>query len=212
MSARPVAEGDALREHWRDVHRGRAPEAASWYQPEPALSLALIEATGLAPDAGIIDVGGGASTLTDHLLDRGYRDLTVLDIAGPALEAARARLGARAGQVTWIEADVTGWSPPRRWDLWHDRAVFHFLVDAEDRRAYTAALDRALPSGGHLIVATFAPEGPDRCSGLPVVRYDETGLRRELGPGFRFVESRRETHRTPGGIAQAFIYQRYVRV
>jgi hypothetical protein len=201
----------ARRAHWQHIYQGRSPEAASWYQAEPALSLALIAATGLPSGAGIIDVGGGAATLVDRLLDRGYEDLTVLDVAEPALATARARLGARADRVAWIAADVTRWTPPRRWALWHDRAVFHFLVDADDRRAYRAALDRALAADGHVIIASFAPEGPERCSGLPVMRYDEAGLGRALGPGFRFVESRRETHRTPAGAAQAFLYQRYVR-
>jgi SAM-dependent methyltransferase len=210
--AGPPKPGAAARHaHWQDVYRGRAPEAASWYQPEPTVSLALIAATGLPAGAGVIDVGGGASTLVDCLLDRGFDDLTVLDVAEDSLAAARARLGDRAARVAWIAADVTAWSPDRRWDLWHDRAVFHFLTAPADQRAYVAALDRALAPGGHVVIATFAPEGPDRCSGLPVVRYDEARLGAALGPGFRFVESRREDHRTPGGATQAFLYQRYRR-
>ncbi len=211
MAEPPKTARGARRAHWQQVYRGRTPEAASWYQAEPALSLALIAAAGVTPDAGIIDVGGGASTLVDHLLDGGFRDLAVLDVAEASLAAARARLGDRADQVTWIAADVTAWSPDRQWDLWHDRAVFHFLVDAADRRAYRAALGRALAPGGHVVIATFAPDGPERCSGLPVVRYDEARLGAELGAGFRFVESRRERHHTPGGAAQEFLFQRYRR-
>jgi trans-aconitate methyltransferase len=183
----------------------------SWYQREPAVSLALIADTGLPREAGIIDAGGGASTLVDHLLDRGHTDLAVLDIAESTLDAARTRLGARSNRIDWIAADVTAWTPPRQWDLWHDRAVFHFLVGETDRRAYVAALDAAVAPDGHVVMATFAPEGPDRCSGLPVVRYDEAALGAALGPGFRFVESRREIHRTPGGADQAFLWQRYRR-
>ncbi len=206
-----MVDDDERCEHWHKVYASRLPEATSWYQRVPTVSLVLVAAIGLSRDAGIIDVGGGASTFVDHLLDRGFTDLAVLDIAEEALSAARQRIGWRANRVDWISADVTAWTPHRQWALWHDRAVFHFLVTAEDRQAYVAALKAAQAPGGHVIMATFAPEGPERCSGLPVVRYDEARLGTELGPDFRFVESKREKHLTPGGAEQAFLFQRYVR-
>ena len=208
MGARIPAE---RRGHWEGVYASRGPSEVSWYQARPAVSLDLIAATGAGPDAGIIDVGGGASTLVDHLLDAGYRNLAVLDVAAGALAACRARLGARAEAVEWIVADVTAWEPERTCDVWHDRAVFHFLTEAADRRAYVTTLRKALAGRGHLIVATFAPDGPPRCSGLPVVRYDAASLGAELGEGFRLVETRREEHVTPAGTVQPFLYQRYVR-
>ena len=202
---------DERREHWWKVYVSRAPEATSSYQREPTVSLALIAAIGLTHEAGIIDMGGGASALVDHLLDLGCTDLAVLDVAKESLAAARQRLGERANRVNWISADVTAWRPHRRWALWHDRAVFHFLVAAEDRHAHVTSLEAAQTPGDHFIVATFAPEGPERCSDLPVVRYDEARLGAELGTGFRFVESRRETHLMPRRTEQAFQYQHYVR-
>ncbi|HXV40764.1 MAG TPA: class I SAM-dependent methyltransferase [Steroidobacteraceae bacterium] len=181
----------------------------SWYQPEPTVSLELIEAAGIAKDAGIIDVGGGASLLVDRLLDRGYTGLAVLDIAGGAMQASRERLGARAASVEWHEADVTSFEPPRRYGLWHDRAVFHFLTDARDRRAYVATLRKALKPGGSVMIAAFAPDGPPKCSGLDVMRHDQASIGAELGAGFLLAEARRETHRTPWQAEQEFIYCRF---
>lgn len=196
------------RAHWEQVWRTRAPQQVSWYQPEPTVSLELIEASGIEKDAGIIDVGGGASVLVDRLLDRGYTGLAVLDIAGGAMRLSRERLGARAADVEWHEADVTSFEPPRRYGLWHDRAVFHFLTEAGDRRAYIATLRRALKPGGAVVIAAFAPDGPPKCSGLDVMRHDERSLATELGAGFAVREARRESHRTPGGVEQRFIYCR----
>lgn len=198
----PAAE----RAHWEAIYRERPPEAVSWYQAEPALSLALIEAAGTGPQSRLVDVGGGASRLVDRLLDRGWRDVTVLDIADSALQAARERLGVRAAAVTWVVADVRGYRPRRPFDVWHDRAVFHFLTDAADRERYRETLEGALAPGGHAVIATFAPEGPERCSGLPVARYDGERLVATLGPAFRLLEERAEAHYTPAGRPQAFRY------
>ncbi len=197
--------------HWQQAHTGRAAESLSWYQDRPELSLAMIAATGFGRDAGIIDMGGGASTLADHLLDSGYGDITVFDIAATALAAARERLGERAQALTWLTADATDWTPARRYDIWHDRAVFHFLTEAEARRAYVERLAAALNEAGQAIFATFAPDGPERCSGLAVRRYDGESLGAELGAAFRLVETRSESHVTPGGVAQKFQYSRFAR-
>jgi SAM-dependent methyltransferase len=199
------------RRHWDGVYASKHSNEVSWYQEKPSISLEMIEATGLGRDAGIIDVGGGASTLVDCLLKAGYRDLSVLDVADQALEETRRRLGPQAEEIAWLVADVTEWSPERRYDLWHDRAVFHFLTNGGDRRNYVATLEKALVPGGHLIISTFAPDGPEKCSGLPVRRHDTGSLMSELGAAFRLVEARSETHETPTGRSQAFLYQRYVR-
>jgi trans-aconitate methyltransferase len=197
------------REHWNQVWRTRSPQQVSWYQAEPRVSLELIAAAGIAKDAGIIDVGGGASVLVDRLLDLGYTNLAVLDIAGAAMQVSRERLGTRAGAVEWHEADVTAFEPPRRYALWHDRAVFHFLTEAGDRRKYVAALRKSLQPRGTAIIATFAPDGPPKCSGLDVLRHDEASLGAELGPDFALQEARRETHITPSQAEQRFIYCRF---
>jgi trans-aconitate methyltransferase len=195
-------------EHWNQVYQTKATDAVSWYQRRPELSLALIAASGVTKDAGIIDVGGGASTLVDFLLDDGYTRLAVLDLSGVALAHSRSRLGARADAVEWLEADVTSFDPPRRFGLWHDRAVFHFLTAASDRRGYVATLRKTLQPGGAVVMATFAPDGPPKCSGLDVVRYDEPAMLAELGTEFRLVEVQHETHITPWRAEQRFIYFR----
>ena len=197
------------RDHWDHVYRTRAPEQVSWYQRRPDLSLALIAASGIAKDAGIIDIGGGASVLVDRLLDLGYANLAVLDLSGVALSVSHSRLGARAAAVEWFEADVTSFVPPHRYGLWHDRAVFHFLTDAGDRAAYVATLRQALQPNGAIVIATFAPEGPPKCSGLDVVRYDEHSIAAELGHEFKLCEVRRETHVTPWQTEQRFNYFRF---
>lgn len=197
--------------HWETLYRTRRDDRVSWFQPSPDLSLQLIEATGIARDAPIIDVGGGASRLVDGLLSAGYRDVSVLDLAGAALRLSQQRLGARQRQVQWFEQDVTRFAPPRRFALWHDRAVFHFLTDPDDRERYLRVLARAVRPGGHVIIAAFAPDGPERCSGLEVVRYDPAGLAATLGHGFELVESLEEAHRTPAGKVQKFGYCRFVK-
>ncbi|MDH3579382.1 MAG: class I SAM-dependent methyltransferase [Hyphomicrobiales bacterium] len=211
MNSQEKDSHPARREHWNAAYASSAPDRVSWYQQTPTLALELIAGCDLAPDAAIVDVGGGASTLVDALLAAGYRNVSVLDVAATALSAARERLGDRASAVTWLEADITRWRPQSAYDLWHDRAVFHFLTRAADRAAYTEALEAALAPGGHAIIATFAPDGPEQCSGLPVERYSAESLAQELGPGFALAEVRHETHVTPGGGAQAFIYCRFVR-
>lgn len=195
---------DDRRIHWETVFATKADTAVSWHEAMPETSVALLLAAGFTPASAVIDIGGGASRLVDTLVARGATDVTVLDISGPALATARARLGVAAERVTWIASDVTEWRPGRRYDIWHDRAAFHFLADAEDRAAYAANLRRALVPGGHAVIATFAPDGPERCSGLPVVRYSPDMLAATLGPGFRLVDSRNHRHITPAGNEQSF--------
>lgn len=183
----------------------------SWFQAHADRSLALIERCDLDRAEPILDIGGGASTLVDDLLDRGHTDLTVLDVAESALTASQARLGPRAGQVRWITGDVLTAALPRV-QLWHDRAVLHFLIDPIDRARYVEQLEAAVIPTGHVIIATFAPDGPDRCSGLPVIRFSAEALGDLLGSGFQLVQAEREEHRTPIGRLQAFTYTRFVRL
>jgi SAM-dependent methyltransferase len=195
------------RTHWDHVYRTKSGDEVSWYRPQLERSLAVIEA--VAPDraAAIFDVGGGDSTLVDDLVGRGYRDLTFLDIAPAGIAVARARLGAAADRVTWLQADIVAADlPERRFDLWHDRAVFHFLTDPAQRAAYVRQVLHAVRPVGHVVVATFGPAGPDQCSGLPVMHYDAPSLHREFGGGFRLVDSATELHRTPRGATQQFTY------
>lgn len=197
--------------HWQGVYMSRSHTDVSWYEAEPSRSLEFIEASGVARDRAIIDVGGGASTLVDHLLDRGYSQLTVLDIAAGALRQAQDRLGERARAVEWRAADVLSFRAERRFALWHDRAVLHFLVDAGDRQRYIEALERALAPDGHAILAGFGPEGPRRCSGLPVRRYSIEKFGELLGEGFELQGHAIEEHTTPGGASQQFLYTRWQR-
>ena len=193
--------------HWDRIYRAKAPTEVSWYQPEARLSLELIRRIAPEFDAPVLDVGGGASTLADGLLSVGYRDVTVLDLAPAALARAQERLGERATQVRWIVGDVLDAPlPPASCAVWHDRAVFHFLTDVRDRARYVAQAQRIVRPGGHIIVASFGPEGPSQCSGLEVVRYSPEALHTEFGAAFRLLDSAREDHRTPGGSVQAFVY------
>lgn len=194
--------------HWQRIWRERRPEDTSWFQSEPVISIALVRNAGIAPTRPVIDVGGGASPLAGRLLVLGYTDVTVLDIAAEALEHARMRLGAAASRVTWIAADVTQWKPGRTFALWHDRAVFHFLRQPEDQRAYGRTLRVALAADGQAIIATFALDGPEKCSGLPVQRHDADSLVAALGGGFAVLETRHEQHVTPGGAEQRFLWCR----
>lgn len=191
-------------EHWEAVYATKPADTVSWYQPAPRPSLEALDRFGAHPSSGLIDVGGGASNLVDALLERGWRDLAVLDIAQPALDVAQARLGERAGDVAWIAADIVNWRPDRTWTVWHDRAVFHFLTEAADRRGYQRALEQGVAAGGHLLMATFAIGGPERCSGLPVVQYSPQTLAAQLGEAFSLQDAWREDHLTPGGGVQAF--------
>ena len=192
------------REHWRSVYQTKRPDEVSWYQPSPDASLDALDRIGATPASSIVDIGAGASSLADSLLDRGWSDITVVDIAEPALEATRQRLGARAGMVHWDIADIRHWRPGRTFDIWHDRAVFHFLTDEADRTLYKRALIEGTKPGSHVIIATFALDGPDKCSGLPVRRYDLAGLAAELGDRFDLTDSWPETHLTPWGSGQRF--------
>jgi ubiquinone/menaquinone biosynthesis C-methylase UbiE len=193
--------------HWEKVYTTKATDAVSWFQPHADTSVGLIRATGAALDASIIDVGGGASTLVDDLLALGYTNLTVLDLSAAALAAARRRLGSKASAVRWIEADITRANlPDREFDVWHDRAVFHFLTSPEERAAYVQAVFRAVKPGGHVIVATFAEDGPNQCSGLPVMRYRPDELHAEFGDAFTLLNHEKEAHHTPSGTVQQFVY------
>ena len=196
-----------IKTHWEHIYETKGPSRVSWYQEHAQLSLQLIQNTGIQKTAHIIDIGGGASTLVDDLIVAGFQNLSVLDISGTALQAARQRLGERASVVNWIEADITQADlHAQAYDLWHDRAVFHFLTQAADRQSYVDTVRHAVRTGGHVIVATFAPDGPDRCSGLEVVRYSPESLHDEFGTDFVLVDSARETHVTPFGTEQKFIY------
>lgn len=194
-------------EHWERVYATKSAESVSWYQPHADQSLALIRGTGTPRTGSIIDVGGGASTLADDLLADGYTSVTVLDLSASALEAARQRLGARAVSVSWRVGDVTSVQlPEHSYDVWHDRAVFHFLTAEQDRRAYVAQLRRSVKPLGHVIVATFAEDGPSQCSGLPVMRYSPEALHAQFGESFALLRQERESHHTPFGTVQKFIY------
>jgi len=200
------------KQHWEQVYTSKSSLEVSWYQAEPRLSLELIQRSGIGREAPIIDVGGGASLLVDRLQAEGYKRLAVLDISAAALATARHRLGPRAGEIEWIEADVTQFVAPHAFALWHDRAVFHFLTAGEDRRRYVEALRHALVPDGHVVIAAFAIGGPTVCSGLEIVQYDATKLLAELGPDFRLEEELAEIHRTPAGKDQKFGFFRLRRI
>lgn len=195
------------KEHWESVYATKPSDRVSWYRPHLDRSLAFIEAARLPPDAPIIDIGAGASTLVDDLLDRGFTNLTVLDLSQKALDLSRARLGPRAEGVHWLCADVlTAPLPERTYAFWHDRAVFHFLTSPESRALYVAAVKRSVAPGGHVVIATFGPEGPEKCSGLEVVRFTPEAIHAEFGPDFTKVGEDRELHGTPWGSDQEFVY------
>jgi trans-aconitate methyltransferase len=192
--------------HWEGIYGRKAEAELSWHEDDPALSLALLRQAGLAPDSAVIDIGAGTSRLADGLLAAGLRDITLLDLSQAALAATRARLGDAGAGLNWIAADVTAWQPDRSYDLWHDRAVFHFLVDPAARAAYIDHLSLALRPGGQAVIATFAPDGPESCSGLPVQRYSPEALAQALGPGFELRDHRFHRHQTPAGRQQSFQY------
>jgi trans-aconitate methyltransferase len=196
--------GKRLR-HWEAIYE-QDPTRVSWYQPEPTTSLELIDQLEVATDSAIVDVGGGASTLVDALTARGFGDLSVLDVSGAALEVARQRLGSAAERISWLQHDLLQWTPSRRYDLWHDRAVFHFLVDRSDQEQYRRLLADTLSWTGAAIIATFAADGPSHCSGLPVARYEPDQLMTMLADGYERVASRRDDHTTPAGVVQPFAW------
>jgi hypothetical protein len=197
--------------HWQRVYGEKAETNVSWYQATPARSLASVGKISPSLAASIIDIGGGASTLFDGLLEVGYTDITVLDIAAAALEKSKTRLGARAARITWIAADITSWSPERTWDVWHDRAVFHFLTTPEKQARYLNALERGTKAGSYVIISTFALDGPERCSGLPVQRYSAQTLALRLGEQFTMITHENEAHLTPWGAIQDFTCAIFVR-
>jgi 2-polyprenyl-3-methyl-5-hydroxy-6-metoxy-1,4-benzoquinol methylase len=197
--------------HWENVYTTKAEKEVSWFQENPAPSLDLIALTGLSEDAALIDIGGGASRLVDDLISRKFSRLTVLDLSGSALAAARKRLGDRGADVQWVIADVTKWEPTQTYDLWHDRAAFHFLTHHADQSAYVDRLKKALKPGGYVIIGTFAPDGPERCSGLPIVRHDATTLAAILGNEFVLIDTRRHDHATPWDAVQRFQFSTFRR-
>ncbi|WP_269583138.1 class I SAM-dependent methyltransferase [Roseibium sp. Sym1] len=199
------------RTHWEKVYEEKAEAELSWTQADPGISLELSETAGITGASSVIDVGAGTSRFGARLIQRGIHDVTVLDISEFAIERARRESGEAGEAITWIVADITTWTPSRTFDLWHDRAVFHFLVDQGDRAAYIARLHRALRPGGHAIIATFALDGPDKCSGLPVVRYSPQTLGETLGEEFKLIQSRLDVHRTPWDSPQPFQFSLFER-
>jgi ubiquinone/menaquinone biosynthesis C-methylase UbiE len=192
--------------HWENMYQTKLSTEVSWYQGIPELSLQLIQKTGISSDDPIIEVGAGASTLVDCLLEKGFQQLTVLDIATAAMQHTQARLGDNAKKVQWIEADITQFQPPQQYQYWHDRAVFHFLTDAQDRKNYLQVLQTALRPKGYAMIATFAADGPEKCSGLNVMRYDTQRMGEALGNRLKLLEVHHESHVTPSGGEQKFIY------
>jgi SAM-dependent methyltransferase len=197
--------------HWDGVYATKGADEVSWFQENPAISIELIKQTHASSGSAIIDIGGGASRLVDVLLRDGYRAITVLDLSATALELAKERIGPASATVDWIVADVTTWRPVRQYEVWHDRAAFHFLTDPDERRAYLDCLRSAVAPGGQVIIGTFALDGPEKCSGLPVLRYDSKSLAEQLGASFELVETRSELHRTPWNSNQAFQFSRFRR-
>ena len=193
-------------QHWDGIYRDKEDARLSWHQDDPAISLELCALAEIGAGSSVIDIGAGTSRFAARLIERGIGEMAVLDVSGAALERAREAMGPIGERIDWITADVTTWTPTRRYDLWHDRAVFHFLVDAHDRAAYRERLRGCLNPGGHAIIATFAPDGPETCSGLPVARYDPEALVLELGEGFTLAAHRRHVHHTPWGTPQPFQY------
>lgn len=190
--------------HWDGVYGAKAETEVSWFQETPEPSLDLLRLVGARPNDSVIDIGGGASRLVDYLLDQGFANLSVLDLSEAALATARVRLGERGSKVRWIAADVTNWEPGEVYDFWHDRAALHFLTDPADQAAYAARLKKALRVGGHVIIGTFALDGPEKCSGLPVMRHEANSLSALLGSGFALIDTRRHEHNTPWASVQKF--------
>lgn len=197
--------------HWENVYANRSPEEVGWFQLEPTLSIELITREELSTDATIIDVGGGASTLGQRLFDTGYTNLSILDISAIALNHAQESFGDSASKVQWIETDVTEFSSSSTYDVWHDRAVFHFLTEAEDRAKYVDVVNNALNVGGYLIIAAFAIDGPEKCSGIEIMQHNLDTLTQTFGDGYRLLEQRPEVHTTPDGEEQEFNYFRFIR-
>jgi trans-aconitate methyltransferase len=194
------------KDHWETIYSQKAEADLSWHQDDPSVSIELMQRAGLHPDTSVIDIGAGTSRVVDRLLSLGLRDITVLDLSDSAISASRSRLGDRGSHVQWVVADVTTWDAARVFDIWHDRAVFHFLVDPVDRASYVERLSDSLAIGGHAVIATFALDGPEKCSGLDVQRYSPDTLSETLGDGFAPVSHRFHLHHTPSGRPQSFQY------
>lgn len=203
---------DKPQAHWDDVYATKKEAEVSWYQETPEPSLELLALVNVQPNAAIIDIGGGASRLVDVLLAKGFEDVTVLDLSADALNVARKRLGQAGSKAKWIVADVTQWQPPVTYDLWHDRAALHFLNNEQQQRAYTERLRHGLRIGGHAIIGTFALDGPEKCSGLPVTRHSAESLSSLLGTGFTLLDTRRHEHTTPWGAVQKFQFSTFKKV
>jgi 2-polyprenyl-3-methyl-5-hydroxy-6-metoxy-1,4-benzoquinol methylase len=199
------------KEHWEAIYKSKSPVEMSWYQQKPAISLELIAMCSRPTADSIIDVGGGTSTLCDYLLESGYQHVTVLDLSANALEHSKQRLGDKASLIEWEVEDVTKFSAPSHYDIWHDRAVFHFLTDKNDRKKYRDVLNASVKVGGHVIIAAFSIGGLTKCSGLNIVQYDEMKLKNELGKNFTPVEQRTEEHMTPTGNVQLFGYYLFIK-
>jgi ubiquinone/menaquinone biosynthesis C-methylase UbiE len=199
------------KDHWERVYQKHAPTEVGWYQAYPETSLKLINNTGVGHDSRIIDVGGGTSKLSEHLLHQGYKELTVLDISSNSIKKAKSQLGEKSSRINWIEGDVARYGFVEHYDVWHDRAVFHFLTKDGDRKGYVNSLNQVLKLYGHLIIATFSLEAPPKCSGLSVVRYSPETLQNELGDNFNLVETLVEDHATPSGVKQNFIFCRFIK-
>jgi SAM-dependent methyltransferase len=199
------------KKHWDRVYDKNLPSEVGWYQAYPEMSLKLIANTKVGADGRMIDIGGGTSKLPGILLDQGYKRLTVLDISGKSIEKAKIQLAENSSRITWIEADVTKYNFKEKFDVWHDRAVFHFLTEVEDRKGYIKSLNKALTLNGHLIIGTFGLDAPPKCSGLPVVRYEPETLQNELGNDFNLAETSFEDHMTPSGVRQKFLFCRFIK-
>jgi ubiquinone/menaquinone biosynthesis C-methylase UbiE len=197
--------------HWENVYTTKAETEVSWYEATPELSLALLRGAGLTPEMSVIDIGGGASRLVDALEATGQAHVCVLDLSAAALETAKSRL-ANAERVHWIVSDVTAWTPDRQYDLWHDRAAFHFLTSEADQQAYVRVLSRALKDGGKAVIGTFALDGPEKCSGLPVARHDGESLQAVLGKQFKLMNTHQHEHVTPWGSVQKFQFSTFEKV
>jgi 2-polyprenyl-3-methyl-5-hydroxy-6-metoxy-1,4-benzoquinol methylase len=200
-----------MRDHWQHLYSTRAHDEVGWYEPDPAVSRRLVMDAVAEGARSVIDVGGGASSLVDHLLREGVERVAVVDIAEAGIDLARQRLGPRASEVEWIVGDITALDDIGSFDVWHDRAVFHFLLDPDQRRRYVALSEQTVGPGGTAIIATFASDGPERCSGLEVRRYDPQDVARECGPGWRLAASERHVHTTPRGFEQRFVYSTFER-
>ncbi len=202
---------DARTDHWENVYTTKADDSVSWFEQSPACSLELIAATGIK-SASVIDIGGGASRLVDALVANGNNHVSMLDLSAHALAIANSRMGNDSGSVEWIVGDVTAWKPASQYDIWHDRAAFHFLNAPKDQAAYANTLHAALKTGGFAIIGTFALDGPEKCSGLPVTRHDAASIARVLGPNFALIDERRYDHVTPGGNVQKFQFSTFQKV